>query len=392
MRRRAFIAAAGTLLTAGCSGSDSGSDDGLNPQYREGIAVDSGDKPSIESIDTNISELNTNISTVDLDTSSINFTKTNSTTIDIGNVGVGTGPREKDTPQNEEATKHIEKATTHLETAHKTYKRQAGPGASISDVGPPNEEVNSIDLKAPIQDAISELDKASGPATDGQMVNIVALRDVGLFLFESAKIDEHLVEAFNEFTFGMERIYNESLVQADKSTYRMDDSLATARKLFRPVDRDINEEAMAAYPHLTSVRYERKIRQLDGQIDVLMDFTEVINSLIGGIEALKKGVPKYKSREYEQAYEHLLTASSEIGIASSTFNMVPGGTGLLEATGDHRKNVKTMELVANDLKRGANAQVEDNRLVFFESRRSAEEKIKANETIKQMDTFRNVIY
>src|SRR6056297_2241161 len=187
MRRRAFLATAGTLLTAGCGALTGGNGGGSNSKghskHRDDIGVDSSfkrdsriDNPDIEG---NVGEIDTNVDgefSVDVNVSDVDA----EIDTNIGaNLRDDTGTA---TPENPEATKHIMKAREKLTTAHQKYAEQASKGNSILNVRPTVDSFSWLSIKRNVKAAMNHLEEGAKYAEGGQATNVLALEHAGYFL------------------------------------------------------------------------------------------------------------------------------------------------------------------------------------------------------------------
>lgn len=396
MRRRAFLATAGTILTAGCgaltggNGGDSGGTDGQGLHSGD-IGLSGGDIGEDE-IDTGEIGNNSNFSDIDIDTSEIGGDINNSeidTNIDIDLSDDG----ETATPENQEATRHIAHARESLINAHNTYTSQAeGRRAQIPGIKPTTESFTWVGIRRDVQNALDSLEDAAEYASGGQAVNVLALEQVGYFLLLSAKADAKLIDAYKHFEFSVARLFNESLTQAEIARKEMNDDWREARDIYQELTDKINEQSMVAFSQLNERLYERKIRQLDSGVAAFMDFRDGLKTTQDGVSRAQLGVDAYLSDNYEDAKDEFTRASAEFAVASTSFSFVSNDTGLMPRANEINATVTTMEQASEDLRRSSGGKVDDERLIYFEAKRAAEEHIESNETVKNMPTFRNILF
>jgi hypothetical protein len=297
------------------------------------------------------------------------------------------------TEENEEATRHISNARDHLAAAYRSYVGQAGEGANLLQVTPVTEDFTATKLRTDIKNAVEELEAATETATRGQAKVVLALREVALFMFTAAKVDEYLGDAYEEFDFAMQRLYNENLPRADTARRRMNEHIAEGQPLFRDIDREIETQAFEHFPQVRPRVASSKQQRLQRQIRIFDRFDTGIQKLAEAIDDLQAGADAYLGKEWEDARDDLQKASSSFSFAVSSFNERTGATGMSEELTEVYTAVRTMQNATTNLKRSAEGQLASGDNVdFYEGRRAARRHIRSNEHVKQMPTFRRLAY
>ena len=393
MRRRAFLATAGTVLTAGCgalTGGNGGEEESNGPGWHEeGIGVDG--TVGEERIDSPDIGIEGDISGPDIDESEIGVNNSEFEEREIGahySDDDGTA-----TPENQKATKHIAEARKKLIEAHDEYTSQAtGRNAQVTGIKPTTESFAWIRVRSAVEDAMDALERGAEYAEGGQALNVIALEHVGYFLLLSAKADGKLVDAYDHFDFAVARLFNESYAQAEIARRRMQTDWQKARDIFRELESKIEPGSMEVFSLLSERQYDRKIRQLDSSIAAFAEFGEALKGMQNGLERAEPGVEAYLGDEYERARDEFMRASAEFSMASTSLTLVPRATGLRSEARDLLASVKTMEQTCGDLRRSSQGKLDGDRLIYFEAERSAKEHIESDDRVKEISFFRRIAY
>jgi len=398
MRRRDLLATAGTLLTAGCGsllGGNQGGprQSGPSDELYESDVVDGIDgevDTNVGNIGANVSSVDTNINVTSIDT---NVTSNINTSIDtnidtsFGNDDSGTA-----TPASEEAEQIVADATAALNEAVSVYTSFGGEDAGLMDVDATTADFQKISVRSNVREALELLDEAlDADPTPGQIVNIAALEQVGVFLSNAAEAQYALVRAYDRLQFASERFYNESLTQMEFANAEMDEYTNEAVDALNRLRRETDQDAMQVLSSVSEEVYRRKEQRLQDQTDAFSDFYGGLRSMRRGLEDMQDGVPAYLAERYEDAANDFLSASASFGIGASSFTLLPGADPLRPKADELFGVATVLEQAAEDLHRSAEAQVEDDRLQFFEARRAAEDHIESNDIVRDMSTMRDII-
>lgn len=390
MRRRAFLATAGSLLTAGCgalTGGGGGRNRRVNPDklYASDRGVELQNRSDVSFSGMNESEF-------DFEDIDFDF---NETALDgeFQQREWDFGQREEDrpTPTNERAVAEIRTALEKLGEAWDIYRRFAGRDASLLEVTPATEEIRAINVRGKVREAKGPLEAAAEHATGDGRVIVLGLQQIGVFLVQAAEADQALRDAYEEFVWATERLYAENTTQAQSAAFRLEDLVEEARAPYERLG-DVESSTARLFEPLTADRLSEKIRRIESGIDAHETFVDGIHRAIDGLEHLQDGVPAYERREYEEAASTLLRARSDFGIATFSFEPyrpVPGITAKSQEVADV---MRTLEAGTKALERSARGKVEDERLQYFEAQREAEKRFKSNEIVhRQMSTPREII-
>ncbi|MFB6178956.1 MAG: hypothetical protein ABEI77_04450 [Halorientalis sp.] len=297
------------------------------------------------------------------------------------------------TPSNPKATKHIAAAREKLNDAFNKYTDQT-PGRKdvLTGITPSTKSFVWVHIRTDVKAAFTELEKGAKHATKGQATNIVALEHVGYFLLLSAKVDGKLTDAYKHFDFAVERLFNESLVQAELARKKMNDDTEKARQMFKTMRHKIKPRGMGVLAQMSERQYERKVRQLDNDIAAFQQLKSGLSGTQSGLAQLGPGVDAYLSDDFKEARKRFTRASAHFGISTTSYSLVPHSTGLDTRAQDINATVKTMEQATEDLRRSAQGKLDDKRLVYYEARRSAEEHIKSDKRVKNISSFHDIVY
>lgn len=391
MRRRDFLATAGTLLSAGCGGLMGGNQQQQRSggpkkrMYRGGV----GDVN--RSIDNDVGDINNSDISIDADinTSSLDTNVSIDPTDDV-DLLLGDDDEGTATPANERTTRLVGEATTKLNEAISIYTSFAGEDAGLMDVSATTTGFRKIEIQSKVREALSRLDDAVSSATEGQLVNIAALEEVGVFLSNAAAAQEALVLAYDRLEFATERFYGESLLLMENATRELrqhkDDAIQAVERIREETEDDSMQVLSTVSPRL----YREKERRLGDQAEAFDSFSNGLEEMRTGMEEMQEAVPQYLDEEYDEAENAFLSASASFGIGATSFSLLLGAEPLEPKADEVYGVVSTLEQAADDLHRSANAQVNDNRLIFYEARRAAEAHVDSNEIVRNMRTMNDL--
>jgi hypothetical protein len=295
------------------------------------------------------------------------------------------------TQANSEASKYIGKARNKLDEALDEYRAAAGRNATILDVNATNTRFEAYPVENKIDEAESTLDKAVEPATDGQKMNILALKHVSVFMRHAARCQKALGDAYEQVSFMADRLYNENLLMVEQGNRRAEPAIESAKEAYQVIDDEVEEDAFVAYGTISEGLFEKKSTQFDAEIVGLDEAREGLSEMRGGIERLQTAVPDFLDERYEQAERGFSSANADFAIAQTTFSISGGSRPVKQKVNEISGVARTLEQATKDLRRAANAQVNDERLVYYESRRAAEQHVNSNEIVRSMRTMNDLV-
>lgn len=295
------------------------------------------------------------------------------------------------TQSNPEAAKYIGKARNHLDDALAEYRSYGGRTATIVDVNASNTDFESIRVESKVDKAESTLDKAVEPATEGQKMNILALKHVSVFIRHAARCQKALGDAYEEVSFMADRLYNENLVLVDQGNRQTETALQTAREAYQVIKSEVEPDAFVAYGTLSEGTFEEKRRQLDAEIGALDEARGGVWDMKGGVEELQSAVPAFLDEKYRLAERRFSSANADFAIARTSFSLSRGSREVETKVNEITGVARTLEQATKDLRRAAQAQLNDERLVFYEARRAAQEHVRSNDIVRRMRTMNDLV-
>ncbi|SDF74685.1 hypothetical protein SAMN05216218_10945 [Halorientalis regularis] len=387
MRRRTFIATAGTLLTAGCGALDSSGRGGGPGAHIDGFINDSN------SSDFSFGNMGSerNFSMGDFDEVDFEFNESSFEANFDSRFGENAGPTPTPVETDPKATELMATSMDRIRETYATYVGYAGPEANLLDVDATTESFHAPKIRTLAQNARAPLEKATEYAPEGQKNIILSLVQVTTFLEDLARVREALIDAYDEFLFAVERIYAESTLRAEQTTYNIDDYRDEAQSLYRPLKNEIDAEAVSVFNPIGKV-YEEKIDQVRAELQAFREVRAGVKSAARGIDAFNQGVPRFYEQNYERALSPLSTAQFSFGSAQSSFGIVDESTGIQEKANEVAGVMEALEAAAGALHRASEVKVDDEpQPEFFEARRAAERAVESNDIASDMRTAEQII-
>jgi hypothetical protein len=387
MRRRTFIATAGTLLTAGCGALDS-SGRGSGPgAHIDGFINESNDS------EFNFSNMGGDRNFSMGEFNEVNFEFNESSFEADFNSGFAERSGSERTPieTDPKATELMSKSMERIRKTYANYVGYAGPEANLLDVDATTESFHAPKIRSMAQNARTPLEEATNYAPEGQKNIILSLVQVTMFLEDLARVREHLIDAYDEVLFAVDRLYAESTLRAERTTYNIDDYRSEAQSLYRPLKNEIDAEAVSVFNPIGDV-YDEKMDQIRSELHAFQEIRGGIKDGVRGIEGFNKGVPRFYKQNYEKALSPLEQAQFGFGSARTSFGIVDESTGIQEKANEVSGVMAALEGAADALHRGAEVKVEnDPQPEFFEARRAAESAVESNDVASDMRTAKQII-
>jgi hypothetical protein len=110
-----------------------------------------------------------------------------------------------------------------------------------------------------------------------------------------------------------------------------------------------------------------------------------------GVNELQAGVPAFLDERYNEAERRFSGASADFAIARTSFRLTSGSREVESKVREIVGVAQTLEQATSDLRRAAQAQLNDERLVFYEARRAAQQHIESNEIVRDMRTMNDIV-
>jgi hypothetical protein len=385
MKRRTFLATAGTLFVAGCGGKKSPAERRRQKKrgyYQKDMQFKDRTPPEFASSDGEAFEFEDPEK------------KFNESTFDFGLSDKFDFGEEDRTPveTNPKATAYLDTVRAELTDAYEMYVSYAGPDADISDVNPTLSSFSGLRIRKKVRGIATPLEKAAQHATEGQMAYVAGLQQVGVFLVQAPWVEQALIDAWDDFTFAVERVYNESLSLANRSVNKAKHNIDTAKDKLRNLEAEVDGQAMVTFPKLSADGFTAKLEQLNAEISFIQDFVQAVDRMRIGMERMASGVSAYIDEDYQSASNPLLRAGNNFSRAERNLDEY-GNAGPMKEKAKEVYNVAfTLEQVCEDLGDAARAKAWGNRSNFYENEEDAEEHIRSNDIVTQMRTPYDVIY
>lgn len=385
MRRRALLATAGTLLTAGCGAMRSGRSNGRGA-YADGVTNISDSEMNFEGVGDE-----RNFSMGEIEDRDFEFEDGAFEADFDSRFGEGGGETRTPIETDPRATELMAESMGKIQETYEAYVGQVGPEANLMDVNASTESFNAPRIRQLAQESRTPLEEATEYAPEDQKNIILTLVQVTIFLEDLARVREQLVEAYDEVTYAVERIYAESTTRARYTAPRIKDHYTEARSLYRPLKNEIDADAVAVFEPVGAV-YDDKIDQIRDELWAFQDFHSGVKSAVNAIEKFKTGVPRFYNREYEKSLSPLSTAEFRFGSAQTDFGNVDESTGMQEQGNEVADVMGALQGAAEALHRAAEVRVEDEpQPQFFEARRAAERAVDSNDIASEMRTASQII-
>ncbi|WP_336002763.1 hypothetical protein [Halorientalis halophila] len=388
MRRRTLLATAGTLLTAGCGGLQSGSrGSGGRGAHVDGL-INNTNESEFDFSDA-IEDRNFSMG----DVNDVEFEFNESKFAADFESKAGGAREESGTPMETDprATELMQEAMTGIQKAYEAYVSQAGSDATLMDVGITLDSFNALRVRRLAKEARTPLEEATEYAPEGQKQVVLALVQVTIFLEDLARVRRALIDAYDDFVYAVERLYAESTTRARYTVSSIREYRKSAKQMFRPLKREIDEGAMAVFTPVGSV-YDDKIDQIEAELDGLRWGAEGVMEMAKALEKWPGAVEAYLDRDYERAVNRLDTAAFGFSYARSDFERIDQESGMTDLTGEIARVAGTLETTADALGRSASAKVEDDpQRKFFEAQRAAERAVNGDEIVSEMRTANRII-
>jgi len=382
MRRREFLAAAGTTLGAGCMSMIRGGDPRQSgpgahleghlgtDNFTSNFSFEVGEGGNFEGFDFEDADFEFNESAFDAEFED---------SFDDG---------EEKTPieTNERATELLRKGMVAIHETYTTYVGYVGPDATLLQVDSTVANFNHAKIIRLAREAREPLEEATEYATEGQRELVLGLVQVTVFLEEMARVRDTLIDAFDRFSWATERLYAESTTRAQQAARKVDTLATDAESRYETIEEELDREAVQIYQPVGEV-YSAKMRRVGKELRAFSNGAGSITSIADGIERFQESMRSFDRDEYRDA-------ARSFGLAASTFNSAQWGLRNFGNADNElgRTSTKldraraTLAAASEALRDAAQARVEDNRQRFFEKEREAKEIIEANDTVREMST------
>lgn len=376
MRRRAFVALAGALLSAGCGASPLSGGEGTRGggggqtvqtpgTYNAPTPVGYGENPDGGGNEAGGGDPD------------------DETTEDL--------PEERRTPEgNPQAAADIDAARSSLRAAYDAYVSQApGRNPGLLDVTATLDGFSARTVQEHVGSARQSLDAALEYATEPQRLAVQRLRGFGATLAAGATLQERLVAAHTRFRWGLERFYGESGPNVRRAVRDVRREMATAREEWTDLESALDRTAVRAVSYVTEDTYDSKFGdfgQLDRAIETLDEFAVALARGEEGLDALRIGVSTYQAGEWQAADSALGSAAIDFLVAGSTFEYYYGPSSLRPLADRLYADFGALRAGAEQLELSAEAAEEGDLGDREDQQERAAEAIEANERVEEMRT------
>ena len=376
MRRRAFVALAGALLSAGCGAGPLSGGEGT----RDGGGGQTVQTPGTYNAPT-----------------PVGYGENAEGEGNQAGDGDPDGEETEELPEEErtaegnpQAAADIDAARSSLRAAYDAYVGQApGRNPGLLDVTATLDGFAARTVQNHVGSATQSLDAALEYATEPQRIAVQRLRGFGEALTAGARLQERLVAAHTRFRWGLERFYGESGPNVRRAVRDVRQGMATAREEWETLESGLDRTDVQAVSYVTEDAYDSKFGdfgQLDRAIETLDEFAVALRRAEEGLDALRAGVSAYQNEEWQTADSALGSAAIDFLVAGSTFEYYYGPTSLEPLADRLYADFGALQVGAEHLELSAEAG-EDGEIGDREDQQErAAEAIEANERVEEMRT------
>ena len=345
MRRRTLLATAGVLVSAGCSalqggdGTDTATDTDTQSETDTAAPTDTTTAPS--GTDT-LSEPAPTIGTE-------SPTATDTTT----------EPEETATPNRaeREAAREIDRARTKLSEALTEYVAFAPSGTSDPTILSVDASVNVTiaDVTNPVSEARVSLDRVTDRASSEQQATVEALRGVATFLDRGVRCQAKLYDAYQDFTFVVDRLYAENTGGVPDEIANIRDETADARGFFDTLTAESDAGDTTAFDDLDEATYADKVGQFEAELDAFPTVADGLTAFRRGLETFLEAAENYLGGDYREPRETFPEAADDFRTASQTLSAVSAPPSIADTVADLVEVAEAIAPACDDLAEASRA-------------------------------------
>jgi hypothetical protein len=345
MRRRTLLATAGVLVSAGCSalqggdGTDTATDTDTQSETDTAAPTDTTTAPS--GTDT--------LSEPAPTTGTESPTATDTTT----------EPEETATPNRaeREAAREIDRARTKLSEALTEYVAFAPSGTSDPTILSVDASVNVTiaDVTNPVSEARVSLDRVTDRASSEQQATVEALRGVATFLDRGVRCQAKLYDAYQDFTFVVDRLYAENTGGVPDEIANIRDETADARGFFDTLTAESDAGDTTAFDDLDEATYADKVGQFEAELDAFPTVADGLTAFRRGLETFLEAAENYLGGDYREPRETFPEAADDFRTASQTLSAVSAPPSIADTVADLVEVAEAIAPACDDLAEASRA-------------------------------------
>ncbi|WP_411967706.1 hypothetical protein [Haloferax sp. YSSS75] len=279
MNRRAYLSAAGLVLFAGCSTSET------------------TETPAPTTTEATTTETPTETTTAAPTTTE---TPTETTTEE---------PETETTEEPDRVDRILNLAVADLTDAVTVFEDAAGPDGGFHDVNTAT-RLDFDTVAEPLYlarghfNTLGQLEK-----TQEQESQLTALQGVYWFLWWTAKTYENLGSVRIRTNNAVTRFYDGEYYRIESAVEQISDALESAENTFERILDESNPEQMDAFDVLSPDDYTRKVDDLETELAQFDRFGSLLVSMRSATERLQRGFDEYLDENYEDAMGSFFRAS-----------------------------------------------------------------------------------
>jgi hypothetical protein len=369
MRRRSLLATAGFVLLAGCgqgpgTGQDTTDGETTATTTTPPGTTTTGQQTTETAQTETLSEPQPTEQTTQTETATETETETS-------------------TPSQAErtATDRIETARGHLSDALDAYLAFLdAEDPSLLDVDA-SVRVTVSNVSNPVSQARSALNEVPQGANDHQQDTVDKLRGVAAFLNQGIRCQAELYDAYDEFQFVVERIYNENLAGVPDDIGRIRQEKDRASDFLDTLEADSDSSDVSAFEGISGSVYNRKVEQYGAEIDALTTLADAMTDFREGMDAFGDAVDAYEGRDYRDARELFPTADEEFGVASDTLSSMDTPESVADTVSELADVTRVLSNGSRDMARASRAGFEGRAGDRNDAFEAAEEDFQSNEIV-----------
>lgn len=349
MRRRTLLTTAGVLVSAGCSALQGG----------DGTDTDAATDTDTQSETDTTAPTDTTTAPSGTDTLSEPAPTTGTESPTATDTETTTEPEETATPSRaeREAARELDRARTKLSDALTEYVAFAPSGTSDPTILSVDASVNVTiaDVTNPVSEARSSLDRVTDRASSEQQATAEALRGVATFLDRGVRCQAKLYDAYQDFTFVVDRLYAENTGGVPDEIANIRDETADARGFFDTLTAESDASDTTAVDDLDEGTYADKVGQFEGELDAFPIVADGLGAFRRGLETFLEAAENYLGGDYREPRETFPEAADDFRTASQTLSALSAPPSIADTVADLVEVAEAIAPACDDLAEASRA-------------------------------------
>lgn len=347
MRRRTLLVTTGVLVSAGCSALQGGDGTDTTDAATDTATGTGTDTPTdTQTPPTATETLSEPAPTTDTDTTTDGTTETETET-------------ETATPTRAErrAAREIDSARSNLSEALTEYVAFAPDGTSEPTLLSVDAAVNVTiaDVTNPVSAARSALDAVPEQANADQQATVDALRGVATFLDRGVRCQARLYDAYEDFTFVVDRLYAENTGGVPDEIASIREATAGARGYFDTLTAESDASDTTAFDALDEATYTDKVGQFEAELDAFPTIADALTAFRRGLETFLEAADDYLDGDYRDPREQFPDAASDFRTADQTLSAIDAPPSVADTVADLVSVASALAPACDDLTSAARA-------------------------------------